>query len=180
MTATLTQLLDDFCIQNEDSGSAKKCSRPAIGLWNEVETPAVAAQDVAARVVTFQTPRTDISQRIERRIDWYAKNRRLPPLIADFIDTHWRSYALRCFLIEGEDSEVFREAIEAMKDLAWSVRLKKDPLSRRRLVELIPRLYQRLHVGLEFLELGVGTLEHDAFFADLVGLHKDALNPSTS
>ena len=115
-----------------------------------------------------------------RRVDWYAKRRGLPPLIAGFLDTHWRSYLLRSLTVEGEDGQDYCDAVKAMTDLAWSVRPKRDSLSRRRLIMLIPELYQRLHVGLESLSLGSGSTVHDGFFAELAKLHQTVLNPHTS
>jgi hypothetical protein len=172
MTASLAQLSDNSNFLTGPLQFTTGPSHQANAQRTAVKKSATTAKSTS-RVVTLPVPSVSVS----RHIDWYAKKRRLPTLIADFIDIHWRSYLLGCFLKGGEENESFRNAVSAMKDLAWSVRPKKDSLSRRRLVALIPQLYQQLHTGLESVGLGSGTSEHDTFFAELAKLHQAALNP---
>lgn len=172
MNAVSDQLFDGFPFQAESSQSPLR-PKPAVVLSGKVaQRSRIASKDAVASVVAFPVPQSGVS----RHIDWYVQGRRLPTLIADFLDTHWRLYTVRCCLIDGEESESYRETLNAMKDLAWSVRPKRDPLNRRRLVALIPQLYQRLHVGLESLGFGTGTTQHDVFFAELAKLHQAALH----
>jgi len=160
----LAKLLDLFFLQTAPEQTTRKPKRDAD-----------VAKDFTTRKIPLSVPETNISW----RFDWYVKGRGLPPVIADFLDTHWRSYALRCLLRDGHDSESYRAAVKAMKELAWSVRPQQHALSRRRLVDLIPQLYQQLHVGLVTLGLGQGTAEHNVFFGELAKLHQAALNPRT-
>lgn len=171
MPPVLKLVHDDFPLQAEHSQLAITRDHRSIARQKVVEKTAVEAKGATEKVVAVPVSPTGIS----RHMDWYAKNRRLPPLIAGFFDTHWRSYALQCSLAYGEDSQSCRAAVKAMADLAWSVQPKYDSLSRRRLIELIPQLYQQLQDGLE--SVGVGSAEHDAFFAALAKLHQAALNP---
>jgi len=136
--------------------------------------PGTTAAGTASKVSALPV----LPERIARQIDWYANKRGLPPLIAHFLDMHWRAYLLRSCLVDGHDSKTCRKAIKAIKDLAWSVQPKEHWLSRRRLIELIPQLHEQLHVGLK--SVGVSAAEHDAFFAALARLHHAALHPRTS
>lgn len=164
MLAMSARLLDLFSLRTAPEQATRKTT-----------SEADVAKNITPRMIPCPGPETSIS----RRIDWYVKGRGLPPLIADFLDTYWRSYAVQCFLRDGQDSESYREAVKAIKELAWSVRPQQHSLSRRRLINLIPHLYQRLHDGLVTLGLGRGTAEHDIFFAELTKLHREALNPRT-
>lgn len=116
---------------------------------------------------------------VSRRIDWYAKARYFAPPIARFLDTHWRAYIVMKCERRGEfdaSCRGCRDAIQTMKNLAWSVRPKKDDVSRRRLISLIPGLHEQLYSGLVFV--GVEEREQDEFFVALARLHQEALYPA--
>ena len=174
MTEVSVKLCDRFVSQSEHSKPATTRNHQGVARLNLVEKPKVAVTNAATQAAELQESQAGIS----RHVDSYAKKRGLPPLIATFLNTHWRSYLVQSYLVDGEDSESWREGIKAMKDLVWSVRPKKDPLSRRRVIAMIPQLYQRLHVGLD--SMGLSAAEHDAFFAELPKLHQAALNPQKS
>ena len=172
MTAPIAKLADNLSFLVEPLRSTKGPNGQEQKRRAAV-TESVNRDKSASCVVALPVP----SASVARHVDWYVEKRHLPTQIADFLDTHWRSYLLQCLLKGGEGNERFRSAVKTMKDLAWSVRPKKEPLSRRRLVALIPHLYEQLHLGLESLGLGSGASEHDAFFGELARLHQTALNP---
>lgn len=171
MIEVLVQPCDRFVSQSEHSKPATKRNHQGAARLHLIEKQEVAVTNAATQAAELQESQAGISRHVNR----YAKKRGLPPLIASFLNTHWRSYLLQSHLVDGEDSQNWREGVKAMKDLAWSVRPKKDPISRRRVIAMIPQLYQRLHVGLE--SMGLSATEHDAFFAELSKLHQAALNP---
>ena len=106
-------------------------------------------------------------------IDRHLKDCHLPLAIARFLDTHWRKHLLLTYASEGEGSQRWRDAIETMDDLIWSVQRKEDAGHRRKLFEMLPGLYQRLHEELE--SLGLSTAAEDGFFATIAKLHQLAL-----
>jgi hypothetical protein len=113
-----------------------------------------------------------------RYIDRYAANHYAPPLIARFLSTHWRAYLLQTYVRKSDESRAWRQAVDTMSDLVWSVRPKTYEASRRRLYMMLIGLYQRLHDGLE--RLRIEASEQDLFFAELAKLHQAALYPPLS
>jgi hypothetical protein len=99
----------------------------------------------------------------------------LPPLIARFLEKHWRAALMRVHVIEGEHSQSWSDLLGSTEDLVWSVLPKTDDESRKKLFALLPGLLRRLHAGLD--SLGLPAAEEDAFFAELAKLHVTALHP---
>jgi hypothetical protein len=99
----------------------------------------------------------------------------LPPLIARFLEKHWRAALMRVHVIEGEHSQSWTDLLASTEDLVWSVLPKTDEESRKKLFALLPGLLRRLHAGLE--SLGLPAADEDAFFAELAKLHVTALHP---
>jgi len=128
----------------------------------------------ARKTGKLTTEQQELLASISRHMDRYVKDHSLPLVISRFIERYWRLYALRSCAV-AQDANRWRNILKTMNDLAWSVRPKRDEVSRRRLIAMIPGLYEQLHAGLEFL--GTTERDHDAFFTALVEEHNRALHP---
>ncbi len=160
----------DILVRNEETKPVAQPIRQLPPINKLAEDP-VNSNRKAAKQNTEQQESLAI---ISRHIDRYVENKDLPPAIARFIDTRWRFYTLRFCALADKDSDNWRKTLKTMNDLAWSVRPKKNEVSRRRLIEMIPVLYEQISFGLEFI--AASQTEREAFFAALVDLHNAALN----
>jgi hypothetical protein len=138
--------------------------------------PRHGAQGASPRVRTLQASgdpnvaREVVSDQLDR-----FTHQLLPPLIARFLEKHWRAALMRVHVIEGQHSQSWSDLLGSTEDLVWSVLPKTDEESRKKLFVLLPGLLRRLHAGLE--SLGLPAAEEDAFFAELAKLHVTALHP---
>jgi hypothetical protein len=96
-----------------------------------------------------------------------------PALIQAFLHGTWRQLLVRIYSQSGEDSEAWREAVQTMSDLLWSVAPKTSAEERRLLVQRLPGLLKRLSDG--FKALSTEQAEQDRFFAALVKCHAEAV-----
>jgi hypothetical protein len=99
--------------------------------------------------------------------------RNVPGSIVLFLTDHWQRVLAEIHHKAGEDSEAWRNAVDTMSDLIWSVAPKIDPNERKQLVMMLPGLLRRLDAGVR--ELGLSQEERDGFFSGLVKCHADAV-----
>jgi hypothetical protein len=96
-----------------------------------------------------------------------------PAPIRDFLLSHWENRLAAVNLAKGESSPEWRETVQTMNDLLWSLTPKTDKDERRKLIDLLPRLLKQLDAGIQTLELDKQV--RDAFFSDLVKCHAVAV-----
>jgi len=96
-----------------------------------------------------------------------------PAPIREFLLGYWENHLASLNLAKGESSPEWREAVQTMNDLLWSLTPKTDKDERRRLIDLLPRLLKQLDAGIQALELDKQA--RDAFFSDLVKCHAVAV-----
>lgn len=97
----------------------------------------------------------------------------VPALIQEFLYGTWRQLLTLIYSQDGEDSEVWRGAVQTMSDLIWSVAPKTTAEERKLLVQRLPGMLKRLSDG--FKTLQTAKEEQDRFFAALVKCHAEAV-----
>jgi hypothetical protein len=100
-------------------------------------------------------------------------DQQVPPSIRAFLLGHWKNRLAGLYATKGESSDEWREGVATANDLIWSLTPKIDKDERRKLIELLPRLLQRLDSGIE--ALGLNKAARDTFFSDLVKCHAVAV-----
>jgi len=110
---------------------------------------------------------------VTHHLDLCTLGHRIPSLISGFLETHWHPYMTQLYLVEGEGSEAWRDAIENTENLIRSVQPKGDDKSRQELYDILPDLFQWVHAVLASRQVAVA--DEDAFFAALSRLHVDSL-----
>jgi len=135
--------------------------------------PGGPVRDAAQRAAEQENAKEVASRQVAR----HMKNPSLPlpPLIRRFLEQTWRSYLARVYDLGGEDGQGWCDAVQAMGQLVWSVLPKPNAESRQRLFALLPQLLERLHAGLESLQIDANA--QDGFFTGLADLHAAAVNP---
>ncbi|VAW74602.1 Thymidine phosphorylase [hydrothermal vent metagenome] len=89
--------------------------------------------------------------------------------VREFVATHWKNLLFICCARNGKDSEEWKQAVQTMDDLIWSVKPKTSPADRQRLVAIQPGLLEKLRHGME--RLSIPPTERDSFIASLVRAH---------
>ncbi len=111
---------------------------------------------------------TRVRPEVERRVN----RRRIPNLVADFLNRHWRLVMVRIFLDSGDTGQEWEDAVRAMDDLLWSVEPKQAAEDRRRFLGALPDLLKRLRAGLQAVDMEDAW---DPFFSQLIRLHVGAI-----
>lgn len=118
--------------------------------------------------------RTLVRQVVSVQIQRHTTRRDLPEVIRDFLERFWHIVLLKTYLRSGEAGQGWQDAVATMEDLVWSVIPKTGAEERRRLIEMLPGLLNRLRSGLASVDM---EDEWDGFFARLVHLHMAAVHP---
>jgi hypothetical protein len=89
--------------------------------------------------------------------------------VREFVGTHWKNLLFVTCARQGKDSDAWNQAVSTMDELIWSVKPKRTPEQRQRLVAMQPRLLNSLRLGME--RLSILPTERDDFIAKLVRAH---------
>jgi hypothetical protein len=143
------------------------------GHVREEERLARGQAERGARVV--QAREMDALARREARdvVRDRLKGRVVPGPIRVFLTRFWASLLADLYRDAGLESRSWVEAVKTIDDLIWSVEPKSSQEERKRLVESLPDLLQRLDEGMQ--SLGLTRKEHDRFFATMVKCHAEAV-----
>jgi hypothetical protein len=88
--------------------------------------------------------------------------------VLEFVIEQWIVMIL-IHVRRGTASDAWKNALDAMDQLVWSVQPKDSAEDRRKLAALVPALLKRLDAGLEVA--GVEGETRELFFADLMKFH---------
>ena len=149
---------------------AESLHSPALSSETSDSEPSFRSLGVSAPSRDWQTARGIVSEVLDR----FRQDQPLPEEIARFFAQYWESYLAILYQKEGVEGRGWLQALEDTAALIWSVQPKRHAGSRKRLVQMLPTLQQRLYVGLE--SIGVGIREVNAFFAELSRLQQASLN----
>src|SRR3954469_7120546 len=93
----------------------------------------------------------------------------VPVRVLEFLIEQWVQVLLVIHVVDGEDSENWKAALETMDLLIWSVEPKQTVDERRELAVIVPEVLQRISAGLRKVE--IEDKVRTAFFADLMAMH---------
>lgn len=109
-------------------------------------------------------------EEVQRR----AESEELRDVVKGFLITHWSNLLFLFCAREGADSDNYRQAVETMDDLIWSVAPKQTAADRKRLVRLLPKLLLRLKEGMGMVS--VEPTVRDRFLVVLSDYHAWAVS----
>jgi hypothetical protein len=92
-----------------------------------------------------------------------------PGAILEFLVEHWIKLMVIIHVRVGPTSDAWKNSLEAMDQLIWSVQPKDSAEERKKLATVVPPLLKRLTAGME-----VAGIDHEArefFFAELMKAH---------
>ncbi len=99
-----------------------------------------------------------------------------PRIVIEFLVQQWVKLLMVVQVKDGEKSDAWKNALETMDLLLWSVEPKHTLAERRDLVSTLPELVKSLTDGLKFA--GVEDDVRVNFFADLRKVHSDIIRKS--
>ena len=100
----------------------------------------------------------------------------LPSVVIDMIDGPWRILMLQTLLRNGRDSDPWRQCLQTVDDLIWSIQPSHAATNREDWIKLIPLLLKRICNGLEAIRHP--GLEVEKFLSALWEIHGQILqNP---
>ena len=98
---------------------------------------------------------------------------KMPGPVLEFIVEQWRRLLLLVHAKYGRNGAEWKDAIETMDQLIWSVEPKTNVEERRKLAAMVPRLIKRLMKGMQALGTEGGARER--FLAELMKIHTEPL-----
>lgn len=98
-----------------------------------------------------------------------------PAPIRRFVTSAWAEVLAESMVRLGEQAEPTQAYLKAVDDLLWSLRPPDHPLSRQRLVGLLPGLLQRLREGMALIQMPAASQQ--AVLDALMPIHAEALRP---
>jgi hypothetical protein len=101
------------------------------------------------------------------------RGRKVPRPVLEFLLRQWIKVLLLVQVKEGESSETWKDAIETMDLLIWSVEPKNTLEARRELVDKVPELLRRLVDALKSADIEDAV--RSRFIVDLRKLHSEVI-----
>lgn len=127
----------------------------------------------AANLVIQREQDAEGLERAQRAVRLFRANTPLPRVIEAFLEEHWTAVLHKIGSKENDEGAHWKAATEAMQDLAWSIKAKKNPEDRLKLISLLPKMLGLINKGLD--SVNVDTIRRNAFFDELVKYHAAAL-----
>ena len=100
----------------------------------------------------------------------------VPEIVRRFFHNRWKELMVFCHFEEGEESEGWRNSIETMNQIIWSLTPISAPEDRKKLVQLLPGLLNRVKEGMQ--QISLPAEERKQFLAALASHHLAAVRAS--
>jgi len=131
----------------------------------KVEEAAKAAADRVLQEEALAVAKSVAQEEIRSRV----VNQLQPGAVLEFLVEHWIKLMVIIHVRVGTTTDAWKNALEAMEQLIWSVQPKDTAEDRKKMGAIVPPLIKRLNAGME-----VAGIEHEArefFLADLMKAH---------
>jgi serine/threonine protein phosphatase PrpC len=102
----------------------------------------------------------------------------IPDVIQKFFHNRWKELLVFCYFDEGEEGESWRQSVETMDQVIWSLTPMTSPEDRKKLVQLLPKLLNRVKDGMG--KISLPAEERKQFLAALANHHLAAVRAGTS
>ncbi len=112
-------------------------------------------------------------QAVATEIERLISDADLPLAIRGFLTTAWKDVLLRIHARDGSSGAAWEMATQVADDLAWSVIPSKASKNKAKLVQMIPKLLNRLQDGLTLISFPRD--DRTRLFQELEGLHLKSL-----
>ncbi|MDD0975188.1 DUF1631 domain-containing protein [Pseudomonas fontis] len=121
--------------------------------------------------------RTELARRrVQDELNRRLLGKRLPRAVVRVLEEAWSQVLLLASLKHGEASAQWRDGLQTMDTLIWSVEPHDRVEDRMRLLEVVPGLLKALRDGLA--SAAFDPFATSEFFAQLEALHVEAFDPA--
>jgi hypothetical protein len=93
----------------------------------------------------------------------------LPKVVITLLEDAWSNVLFLICLKDGEESQIWLDAMQVVDDLLWSVGTMDAVESRQQLLSMVPKLLKSLRAGLT--RIGYNPFDMNQLFADLELIH---------
>jgi hypothetical protein len=135
----------------------------------EAETKAVAER--IEQTENLSVAKTAAEDEVKVRVQAH----KMPGPVLEFLVEQWLRLLLIAHAKSGRNGAEWKDAVEAMDQLIWSVEPMKTPEDRRKLAAAVPALVRRLVAGMQ--AVGTDAPVRERFFGELMKYHTEALEP---
>jgi serine/threonine protein phosphatase PrpC len=97
----------------------------------------------------------------------------VPDVIQKFFHNRWKELLVFCYFDEGEEGESWRNAVQTMDQVIWSLTPISSAEDRKKLVQLLPGLLTRVKDGMK--QISLPNDERKQFLAALANHHLAAV-----
>ncbi|AZD13799.1 DUF1631 domain-containing protein [Pseudomonas chlororaphis] len=111
-------------------------------------------------------------RRVEQALNEGLLGKVLPLTVVEFVQQAWSKVLLLACLKHGEQSSEWRQGLQTMEQLIWSVQRHTDPDAAMQLLALVPDLLKALRDGLN--SAAFDPFATSEFFSQLEALHLQA------
>jgi hypothetical protein len=129
-------------------------------------------------VAAARADREAVQRSAESAVDARIEPHPLPPEVRHLLEVTWPKVLLRAYAREGDEGAAWRQALETLEELVWSLRPKLEGSDRNRMLTILPGLLRRLQEGVD--SVGIDPGERDRFFNVLVDCHSRAMDAERS
>jgi len=136
-------------------------------IEDETQSTARHLEDMEKLALAKSVAQEEIRTRVEAHMA-------MPVPVREFLVQQWLKLLLLVHVKEGVDSQSWKDALEAMDQLIWSVTPKPVLEDKRKLASMLPALIKQLTAGLSAAGIEDGV--RVSFFSDLMDLHKQAVS----
>jgi len=137
----------------------------------QVETRSRVTAERIEQTENLAVAKTAAEDEVKVRVQTH----KIPGPVLEFLVEHWLRLLLLAHVKAGRNGAEWKDAIEAMDQLIWSVEPMRTPDDRRKLAATVPGLVRHLIAG--FNTLGTEAPARERFFGELMKYHTDALEP---
>src|SRR5262249_25456324 len=103
-----------------------------------------------------------------------VQTHKLPGPGLEVLVQHWLRYLLLVHAKSGVDGAEWKDALEVMDQMIWSLEAKATPEDRKKLVAMVPGLLKRISAALQ--ALGAEDAVRTTLFAELAKVHTGILH----
>ena len=172
LEAMIQHLLDGF---QEDFGIFDSVREQLQGIIDEHDRQVQEQADAAAQRIE-QTENLAVAKTAaEDEVKVRVQAHRLPGPVLEFLVEQWLRLLLLVHARFGRHGDEWKQSVEVMDNLIWSVEPHASPEERRKLAGVVPGLVKGLAAGLQML--GTDPQVKEQFFAGLMKIHTEALAP---
>jgi hypothetical protein len=137
----------------------------------EHDDRAFVEQSVA--VAQARAQREQVRKSAEEALNAPLYDNELPAIVRDVIEQTWPKVLTRAYADGGQEGNAWRESLQTVVDLVWSLQPKSLAEDRNRLVSILPNLLDRVQRGFDRVALDQPL--RDQFFSVLVDCHAFAM-----